>query len=134
MARGFDLAACANAGTAACPHRTEAAIHLGQAARQTDVGPQHHLAAVALGGGAGVDAGARLHAHGAGLAQVAAALPVAADQHGAATGGAIGADAAACAQANAVAGEGDLAALGAVAVHVDAAAVDDAGTCACGCA
>ncbi|BDU55574.1 hypothetical protein LTEGF4_12550 [Limnohabitans sp. TEGF004] len=54
--------------------------------------PQHHLAPIAVVGGTGVNGAVGTQGHGGGLAHRAAALPVAAHQHGAASGGAFGFD------------------------------------------
>ena len=84
-----------------------------------DIAPQHHIAAIAIVRGAGIDGGAAGHAHrcgcGRGLCsglqqRVSAALPVAPHQHRAAAGRPRGADAAAALQLNAVALQADAAA------------------------
>ena len=103
----------------------DAAVHPGHAVGVVDVTPQHHLAAVALVGGAGIDAGPGFHRHLGGLAHLATALPITAHQHGAAARGAFGFDAAGGGQGDVVGLEVNLAAFGHQAVGLQAAAVFD---------
>jgi len=108
VTRGFDLSAVAAqwAGLG-----FDAAIGPGLAVGVFHIAPQDHFAAVATHGGTGVDGGARVHHHLAGLTHAAAALPVAAHQHGAAAGGAGGVDDARAAQLNVVTFQQNFAAL-----------------------
>ena len=103
----------------------DAAVHPGHAVSVVDVTPQHHLAAVALVGGAGIDAGPGFHRHLGGLAHLATALPITAHQHGAAARGAFGFDAAGGGQGDVVGLQVNLAAFGHQAVGLQAAAVFD---------
>ena len=75
--------------------------------------------------GVGLNGGTSVHRHLHGQARVAAALPVAARQHRAAAGGAIGVNAAGAGQHNAVSHQDNLAAIGAQAAGAQLAAVLD---------
>ncbi len=74
------------------------------------------MPAVPLVCGTGVNGAVSTHGHGGGLAQGAAALPVAAHQHGAALGGAFGFDEGAAVYADVVALHCHAACMGAIAV------------------
>ena len=120
LARGFHLAAMSALGAALGQN---AALCGGDRLCVVNVAPQHHLAAVALLCGAGVNAGAAVHGHGGGLAHGASALPVATQQHGAATCGASGVYAAGALEVDAVGFQGDCATLCALAAHIQGACV-----------
>ena len=87
VARGLDLATGAAQVAATRGDRPGKAGH---GALAVCIAPEHHLAAVALLCGAGVDAGAFGHGDGGGLVNAVAPLPIAAHQHRAAAGDARG--------------------------------------------
>ena len=105
--RGLNLSAAARAST----FGLNAAIDLRDAVFVAHIAPQHHLAAIALPCGNGLDACALRHRHLHSLARVATALPVSAHQNRAAAHRAIGFDAAGARQRDAVGHQDDLAAL-----------------------
>ena len=82
MPRSFHLPAAARAR----PLGRDVSFHARHAVGALHITPQHHLAPVAVVCGVGLDVDACRHGDGGGLRQAAAALPVAAHQHRAATG------------------------------------------------
>ena len=107
VAGGLDLT------TAACARTLglDATFHAREASGVVNIAPQHHLAAVPLVCGVGLNAGALRHQDLCGLADVAAALPVAAHQHRAAALRAVGVNAACAGQFDLIGHEHHLAAF-----------------------
>ena len=141
-ARGFDLSTITALGAA---FGIDGPAGSGYRVGARHITPQHHRAALARVGGAGVDGGALFHGHPRGLVQgmgvsqdtalgTGATLPVATHQHLAAACGARGGDAAARLQGNVVARKDDAPTHAGHAAGIDAATVahDTALQLACG--